>query len=153
MDIKIKKTTTNLSNNKSENNFEECSCCSEDSESDDDITFSKNSLVKEMDQKSLQKFYTKMKKQRPDRNLIDRILKGRYPKINQIFDEPTKAIPLPRKSGTINVTFSERAFPTPARESSFAEEQEVRVSSIIFTINVVLLRILQKLIFSCEKSV
>lgn len=68
-----------------------------------------------------------MKKQRPDRNLIDRILKGRYLKVNQIFDGPMKAIPLPRKSGTINVTFSERAFPTPARESSFVEEQEVCV--------------------------
>ncbi|XP_077279421.1 dynein axonemal assembly factor 4 [Temnothorax americanus] len=126
-DVKIKEPTTNLSNKKSDNNFEECSSCSEDSKSDDEITSSKsstNSLVKEMDKKSLQKFYRKMKKQRPDQDLIDRILKDRYPKINQIFDEPTKAIPLPRKSGTINVTFSERAFPTPARESAFVEEQE-----------------------------
>ncbi|XP_024881568.1 dynein assembly factor 4, axonemal-like [Temnothorax curvispinosus] len=126
-DVKIKETTKNLNNKKSNINFEECSSCSEDSESDDEITSSKsstNSLVKEMDKKSLQKFYRKMKKQRPDQDLIDRILKDRYPKINQIFDEPTKAIPLPRKSGTINVTFSERAFPTPARESAFVEEQE-----------------------------
>ncbi|XP_071565791.1 dynein axonemal assembly factor 4 [Temnothorax nylanderi] len=126
-DVKIKETTKNLSNKKSDINFEECSSCSEDSESDDELTSSKsstNSLVKEMDKKSLQKFYRKMKKQRPDQDLIDRILKDRYPKINQIFDEPTKAIPLPRKSGTINVTFSERAFPTPARESAFVEEQE-----------------------------
>jgi len=143
-DIKIKKTITNLKN-KSDINFEECSSCSEDSESDNEITSSKpltNSLVKEMDQKSLQKFYTKMKKQRPGQDLIDRILKGRYPKLNQIFDEPTRAIPLPRKSGTINVTFSERAFPTPARESAFVEEQEVRVFSIINSmINIFLLRI------------
>ncbi|XP_071650273.1 dynein axonemal assembly factor 4 [Temnothorax longispinosus] len=126
-DVKIKETTKNLNNKKSNINFEECFSCSEDSESDDEITSSKsstNSLVKEMDKKSLQKFYRKMKKQRPDQDLIDRILKDRYPKINQIFDEPTKAIPLPRKSGTINVTFSERAFPTPARESAFVEEQE-----------------------------
>lgn len=144
----IKKTTTILSNNKSDINFEDCSSCSEDSESNDEITLSKlstNSLIKEIDQKSSQKFYRKMKKQRPDRDLIDRILKGQYPKINQIFDEPTKAVPLPRKSGTINVTFSERAFPTPARESAFLEEQEVRVSLIInFTINIFLLRILRK---------
>lgn len=130
--IKIKKTT-NLSD-RSDINFEECSSCSEDSEeSDEEITSSKSStnlLVKEMDQKSLQKFYRKVRKQRPDRDLIDRILKARYSKINPIFDEPTKVVPLPRKSGTINVTFSERAFPTPARESSFAEEQEVRVFSI-----------------------
>lgn len=129
-DVRIKKTT-NLSKNI---NLEKCSSYSEDSESDDKITSSKssmNSLVKEMDQKSLQKFYKKTKKQTSGRDLINRILKGRYPKINQIFDEPTKAVPLPRRSGTINVTFSERAFPTPARESSFIEEQEVRVSSII----------------------
>lgn len=132
-DVGIKKTATNLSK---DFNFEECSSYSEDSESDGEITFSKarNSLVKEMDQKSSQKFYTKMKKQRPDRDLIDRVLKGRYPKINQIFDEPTKAVPLPRRSGTINVTFTERAFPTPARESSFVEEQEVRISSIVNSI-------------------
>lgn len=139
--INDKSTITNL-NNKSDINFEQCSSCSEDSESDNEITSSKsltNSLVKEMDQKSLQKFYTKMKKQRPGQDLIDKILKDRYPKINQIFHEPTRAIPLPRKSGTINVTFSERAFPTPARESAFVEEQEVRVSSIInSTINILL---------------
>lgn len=132
-DIKTKKTTTNLSIDKSVN-FEECSSCSEDSESDEEIASSKSStnpLVKEMDQKSLQKFYTKIKKQRSDRDLIDRILKGRYSKINPIFDEPTKVVPLPRKNGTINVTFSERAFPTPARESFFVEEQEVRIFSII----------------------
>lgn len=141
-DVRVKKTT-NLSKNI---NLEECSSYSEDSESDDEITSSKsstNSLVKEMDQKSLQKFYKKTKEQTPGRDLIDRILKGRYPKINQIFDEPTKAIPLPRRSGTINVTFSERAFPTPARESSFIEEQEVRVSSIVNSmINIFLLRVL-----------
>jgi len=129
IDARIKKITTNLSK---DFNFDECSSYSEDSELDDENMSSKSStnfLVKEMDQKSLQKFYTKMKKQRPDQNLIDKILKGRYPKINQIFDEPTKAVPLPRRGGTINVTFSERAFPTPARESSFLEEQEVCISS------------------------
>lgn len=150
-DIKIKKTTTNLSNDKSDVNFQECSSCSEDSESDEEIAFKSptNSLVKEMDQKSLQKFYARMKKQRPDRDLIDRILKGRYSKINPIFDEPTKVVPLPRKSGTISVTFSERAFPTPARESFYVEEQEVRVFSIIINY---LLNILRKFIFSCEKK-
>jgi len=141
IDARIKKTTTNLSK---DFNFEECSNYSEDSELDDENTSLKSStnfLVKEMDQKSLQKFYTKMKKQRPDQDLIDKILKGRYPKINQIFDEPMKAVPLPRRGGTINVTFSERAFPTPARESSFLEEQEVCVSSNVNSmINIFLLR-------------
>ncbi|XP_026827277.1 dynein assembly factor 4, axonemal isoform X2 [Ooceraea biroi] len=101
--------------------------CSEDSESDYETAYPKSltgPLIKEMDQKSLQKFYAKMKKQRPDQNLIDRVLKNKYSKINRIFDEPEKAVPLPRKNGTINITFSERAFPTPARESSHVEEQE-----------------------------
>jgi len=139
IDARIKKTTTNLSK---DFNFKECSSYSEDSELDDENTSSKSSthsLVKEMDQKSLQKFCMKMKK--PDQDLIDKILKGQYPKINQIFDEPTKAVPLPRRGGTINVTFSERAFPTPARESSFLEEQEVCVSSNVNSmINLFLLR-------------
>jgi hypothetical protein len=74
----------------------------------------------------------KTNKQRSEHDLIDKILKNRYSRINRIFDEPAKTIPLPRKSGTINITFSERVFPTPARESSHAEEQEVRcVPSII----------------------
>ncbi|XP_018343108.1 PREDICTED: dyslexia susceptibility 1 candidate gene 1 protein homolog [Trachymyrmex septentrionalis] len=122
-DVEIK-DTTNVSKNF---NFAEYSSYSEDSESNEEITSSKsstNSLVKKKDQKLSQKCYTKTKKQGPDRDLIDRILEGRYPKINQIFDEPTKTVPLPRRNGTINVTFSERAFPTPARESSFIEEQE-----------------------------
>jgi len=126
-------------------NFAEYSSYSEDSESNEEITSSKsstNSLVKKMDQKLLQKFCTKTKKQGSDRDLIDRILESRYPKINQIFDEPTKAVPLPRRSGTINVTFSERAFPTPARESSFIEEQEVRIFNVNSIINFFLLRIL-----------
>ncbi|XP_011054450.1 PREDICTED: dyslexia susceptibility 1 candidate gene 1 protein homolog [Acromyrmex echinatior] len=122
-DVEIKETT----NVSKDFNFAEYSSYSEDSESNEEVTSFKsstNSLVKKMNQKLSQKFCTKTKKQGSDRDLIDRILESRYPKINQIFDEPTKAVPLPRRSGTINVTFSERAFPTPARESSFIEEQE-----------------------------
>jgi len=102
--------------------------CSGDSESDYEISYPKsmkNPLIKEMDPKSLRKFYAKMKKQKPDQDLIDRVLKNKYSKINRIFDEPEKTVPLPRRNGTINITFSERAFPTPARESSHLEEQEV----------------------------
>ncbi|KAL0119593.1 hypothetical protein PUN28_007794 [Cardiocondyla obscurior] len=100
---------------------------SEDSESDNEIASCKsssNSLIIEMDEDSSQKFKTEEEKQIPGKDLVNRILKGQYPKINRIFDEPKKAIPLPRKSGSISVTFSERAFPTPARESAFAKEQE-----------------------------
>lgn len=109
-------------------NFEESSSYSEHSDSDCKMTDHKSPrtpLVKEMDQKSSQRFYAKTKKQEPDQNLIDNVLKIRYFKMNQIFNEPSKAIPLPRRNGTINVTFSERAFPTPARESSHIEEQKV----------------------------
>lgn len=122
-DIEVKRSTSSESLI-----FDENSNCSEDSESDCEVTADKSRttpLVKEMDEKSLQKFYAKTKKQRSDQALIDRVLQGRYFKMNQIFNDPSRAIPLPRRSGTINVTFSERAFTTPARESSHVEEQEV----------------------------
>lgn len=100
---------------------EQFSSDSEDSESDYEVA-STRLLSKKMNQK---KYYANKNKQRPGQNLIDKVLKGQYSKMNRIFDEPAKAVPLPRKSGTINITFSERAFPTPARESSQVKEQEV----------------------------
>lgn len=124
--IEMKKSTSNESFN-----LEESSSYSEDSESNYEVIVHKSPttpLVKEVDKKSLQRFYAKTKKQMLDQNLIDKILKVRYFKMNQIFNDSFKAIPLPRRSGTINVTFSERAFPTPARESSHIEEQEVCLS-------------------------
>jgi len=137
---------TNTSTNNSEERKLATSCssfnleesCSGDSESDYEISYPKsmkNPLIKEMDQKSLRKFYARVHKQRPDQDLIDRVLKNKYSKINRIFDEPEKAIPLPRKNGTINITFSERAFPTPARESSHLEEQEVSYIFVIINCN------------------
>ncbi|XP_066586953.1 dynein axonemal assembly factor 4-like [Prorops nasuta] len=56
--------------------------------------------------------------------LIDKIISGKPLMTNKIFDEPSGYVPLPRKTGKISVTFSERAFPTPARESRQLEEQE-----------------------------
>lgn len=113
---------------KKEKSFDpEDSSTSEDSESDYETVSSTNASIEEN--------FAKMKKQKSKHDLIDRILKSRYSRINQIFDEPGRTIPLPRKSGIINVTFSERVFPTPARESSHAEEQEVRcIPSIVYFI-------------------
>ncbi|KAL6424406.1 hypothetical protein ACFW04_009883 [Cataglyphis niger] len=121
--LEIKKATLS----KNSDIQEQFSSYSEDSESDYEMISSKfatKSLMKKMDQKSSQKFYVKTKKQKSDQNLIDKVLKGQYFKMNQIFDESENAVPLPRRSGTIDVTFSERVFPTPARESSLIEEQE-----------------------------
>ncbi|XP_012225171.2 dynein axonemal assembly factor 4-like isoform X1 [Linepithema humile] len=124
MSIIEKELRKELNIEKKEKSFNlEKSSTSEDSESDYETVSSTNALIKKMDRNSLQKF-AKTKKQRSEHDLIDKILKNRYSRINQIFDEPAKTIPLPRKSATINITFSERVFPTPARESSHAEEQE-----------------------------
>lgn len=119
--LKVKRTIT-------PNKNEECFSCYENSESDYEMARDKSAtspLVKEIDQKFLHIFHTKITKQRSDRELINRVLKNQYFKANRMFDESAKTVPLPRRSGTINITFSERFFPTPARESSHNEEQEV----------------------------
>ncbi|XP_076381602.1 dynein axonemal assembly factor 4 [Megalopta genalis] len=66
----------------------------------------------------------KKNKSRPGWESVKAAINGRLVKRNGIFDDPSKSVPLPRKKGTINVTFSDRKFPTPARESSHLEEQE-----------------------------
>ncbi|EFN70080.1 Dyslexia susceptibility 1 candidate gene 1 protein-like protein [Camponotus floridanus] len=112
--------------NKSSDPQDRFSSCSEDSESDYEMTSSKfatKSSIKKTGQKSSQKSCAQIRKQKSGQNLIDKVLKNRYSKINRIFDE-SAAVPLPRTSGTINITFSERAFPTPARESSLVEEEQ-----------------------------
>lgn len=85
----------------------------------------KSLLVEEMDEEELRKFYEKKRKTRPGLASVKAAIEGKRVKRNSIFEEPSKSIPLPRQRGTINVTFSERKFPTPARESSQLEEQEV----------------------------
>lgn len=92
--------------------------CSQDSDSDSDI-------VKATNKKDLSKVYEKQQKRRPGLEAVEAAIQGKILKRNNIFEEPSKSVPLPRKTGTINVTFSERKFPTPARESSHVEEQEV----------------------------
>ncbi|XP_015115383.1 dynein assembly factor 4, axonemal [Diachasma alloeum] len=57
------------------------------------------------------------------KKIIDDILRGKYRGRMEIFDDTSA--PMPRQCGMINVTFSERMFPTPARESNRLEEQEV----------------------------
>lgn len=64
---------------------------------------------------------------RRGKEIIDKILTGKYRTSNRnIFEDTNTSTPMPRQCGTINVKFSERIFPTPARESHYLEEQEVR---------------------------
>lgn len=121
-EIKISDAMQTTTLNDSYNLEESCSC-SEDSESDYEMISAKAPLVNKMNQKSSRKVH--MKKQEPEKDVINRVLQHGHVKTNRIFHEPTKAIPLPRKSGTITVSFTERVFPTPARESSHVQEQEV----------------------------
>ncbi|CAL7943177.1 unnamed protein product [Xylocopa violacea] len=95
--------------------------CSEDSESD--YEFRSYGSMDETKKKRTREIYEK-RKGRPGLDAVKAALNGNVLKRNNIFDEPSKSVPLPRKMGTINVTFSERVFPTPARESSHIEEQE-----------------------------
>lgn len=92
--------------------------CSEDSDSDFDAE-------KAINKKNLDMVYEKEQKRRPGLEAVKAAIQGNILKRNNIFEEPSKSVPLPRKTGTINITFSERKFPTPARESSHVEEQEV----------------------------
>nr|XP_031825942.1 dynein assembly factor 4, axonemal-like [Nomia melanderi] len=95
---------------------------SEDSESDDQ---SKSSCsIKEINEKKLRKFLENRTKSRPGLESVKAAINGKFVKRNSIFEEPSKSVPLPRKKGTIGVTFSDRKFPTPARESSRVEEEE-----------------------------
>lgn len=95
----------------------------------------KGCLLKEMSEMDLKKFSKKkiefnkeqILRDRRKREVIQRFLDKSSIKKNDIFDNPHKSMPLPRKCCTINVTFTERAFPTPARESSHLEEQEVNI--------------------------
>lgn len=43
---------------------------------------------------------------------------------SKILSIPDKIIPLPRRSQSVNVFFTDRIFPTPSRESKAAEEEE-----------------------------
>ncbi|XP_006613936.1 dynein assembly factor 4, axonemal-like [Apis dorsata] len=95
--------------------------CSEESESDYET--SSHCSVQEMNKNDIKKFYNK-KQKRPGLETVKAAIRGNILKRNNIFEEPSKSVPLPRKMGIINITFSERKFPTPARESSHVEEQE-----------------------------
>lgn len=112
---------------KEEDNKNDISC-SEESESD--YESSSHSSIQEMNKNDIKKLYNK-KQKRPGLETVKSVIRGNILKRNNIFEEPSKSIPLPRKMGIINITFSERKFPTPARESSHVEEQEVLFLFII----------------------
>ncbi|KZC07391.1 Dyslexia susceptibility 1 candidate gene 1 protein like protein [Dufourea novaeangliae] len=119
-DKSIEQITTD--NEKSFCDTTDDSSCS--AESDSEHQFIVHGLVKEMSEKKLRKFYEKKKKSRPGLESVIAAINGKLLKKDNIFEAPSKSIPLPRKKGTINVTFSDRKFPTPARESSHFEEEE-----------------------------
>ncbi|XP_076639186.1 dynein axonemal assembly factor 4 [Colletes latitarsis] len=95
---------------------------SEDSESERE--FKLDSSVQEMNEKELRRFYEKKNKTKVRLESVKAAINNKRVTKDSIFEDPSKSVPLPRKSSTINVTFSDRKFPTPARESSYLEEQE-----------------------------
>lgn len=78
----------------------------EDVEGDKKITFSKNSLVIKQAEPKKSNFYKKV-----------------------ISDIETRSVPEPRQTSTLGVSFTERIFPTPCRESS-AHDEEVWLKNI-----------------------
>ncbi|XP_076659267.1 dynein axonemal assembly factor 4 [Halictus rubicundus] len=90
-------------------------------ETTDDSSSSEDS---DENDKSKSVILSKKKNSRPGWESVQAAINGKLVKRNSIFDEPSKSVPLPRKKGAISVTFSDRKFPTPARESSHLEEQE-----------------------------
>lgn len=71
------------------------------------------------------------------KEIVRRVLSNEKPKFlgknrEGIFEQNGVAIPRPRKSCSIDVTFTERPFPTPARESHHLEEQEVIIYQFLF---------------------
>lgn len=103
--------------------FDSTDSSSDDSESE--VEYKLHNFVNETNGKELRKFREKTKNTRPGLASVKAAINGKPVRRNNIFEEPSKSVPLPRKNCTINVTFSERKFPTPARESSHLEEQEV----------------------------
>lgn len=79
--------------------------------------------------------------------IIQNLMKGK------LFSERKKIIetkienPKTRQSGTIIIKFSERTFPTPARESHRFEEQEVKPIIFFFFTNYYFLSIMKYLFF------
>ncbi|XP_043494223.1 dynein axonemal assembly factor 4-like [Polistes fuscatus] len=126
--IELNARENDLTTNKHKLNVTEEINISTDSESDSDRNSYDNSINGNILRKSssTSSFSTSTKSIRSRRKeLIERILtSGKPQRMNQIFDEPNKAVPLPRKNATINIKFSERTFPTPARESHLIEERE-----------------------------
>ncbi|XP_076172457.1 dynein axonemal assembly factor 4 [Ptiloglossa arizonensis] len=102
--------------------FDSTDSSSDDSESE--VEYKLHNFVNETNGKELRKFREKTKNTRPGLASVKAAINGKPVRRNNIFEEPSKSVPLPRKNCTINVTFSERKFPTPARESSHLEEQE-----------------------------
>lgn len=120
--------------NEQRNNIGDSASSLEDSEIDSDLESSCGStteaFIRKINAKRTKKFYkdkTKSENSTGGKLSVGKVLTQRTFKTNVIFDEPKKTVPLPRKNGIIDVKFSERRFPTPARESNQVEEQEVSI--------------------------
>lgn len=139
--VEIKTDDENRENNveaqvshKEGDNFDNTDDSSSSESSESDCELASNSSARKTHKKDLSAFHGKTEKKRPGFDAVKAAIEGNCWKRNNIFEEPSKSVPLPRKMGTINVTFSERRFPTPARESSHVEEQEVlSLSPVLFS--------------------
>ncbi|XP_043284788.1 dynein axonemal assembly factor 4-like [Venturia canescens] len=108
------------------------STSSDSSDSDSDTQTWNNSKVSfGADEKVRREFVRRKKREMKNRGkeIVRRVLSNEKNKFlgknrEGIFEQNGVAIPRPRKSCTIDVKFTERQFPTPARESIHLEEQE-----------------------------
>ncbi|KAK0088185.1 hypothetical protein PV325_012852 [Microctonus aethiopoides] len=104
-----------------------CRNCTSNFEESSTLQQERSVIIHEMNIEKMNEMIQSKKEydNRRGKEIIDKILTGKYRTSNRnIFEDTNTSTPMPRQCGTINVKFSERVFPTPARESHHLEEQE-----------------------------